>query len=75
LGDPRRSFGHLKTTILAYLVVSVLVTVVYIDVIVGLSAFMSIREEIPVKNIDERLASLAVVAASEQALYLFRVVG
>jgi hypothetical protein len=38
LGDPRRSFGHLKATILAYLVVSVLVIVIYIDVIVGLSA-------------------------------------
>jgi hypothetical protein len=60
---------------LAYLVVSVLVTVIHIDVIVGLSAFMSIEEKIPVKNIEERLASLAVVAASEQALYLFRVVG
>jgi hypothetical protein len=53
----------------------VLVTVVFIDVIVGLSAFMSIQEEIPVKNIEERLASLAVAAASGQALYLFRVVG
>jgi hypothetical protein len=53
----------------------VLVTVIHIDVIVSLSAFMSIEEKIPVKNIEERLASLAVVAASEQALYLFRVVG
>jgi hypothetical protein len=53
----------------------VLVTVIHIDVIVGLSAFMSIEEKIPVKNIEERLASLAVVAASKQALYLFRVVG
>jgi hypothetical protein len=36
---------------------------------------MSIREEIPVKNIEERLANLAVVAASERALHLCRVVG
>ena len=39
------------------------------------SASMSIREKIPVKNIEERLASLAAVAASEQALHLCRVVG
>jgi hypothetical protein len=36
---------------------------------------MSIQEKIPVKNIEERLASLAVMAASEQALHLCRVVG
>jgi hypothetical protein len=36
---------------------------------------MSIQEKIPVKNIEERLVSLAVVAASEQALHLCRVVG
>jgi hypothetical protein len=36
---------------------------------------MSIQEEILVKNIEKRLASLAVVAASEQALHLCRVVG
>ena len=40
-----------------------------------LSASMSMQEKIPAKNIKERLASLAVVAASEQALYLWRVVG
>jgi hypothetical protein len=40
-----------------------------------LSASRSIQEKIPVKNIEERLASLAVVAASKQALYLYRVVG
>jgi hypothetical protein len=40
-----------------------------------LSASMSIQENIPVKNIEKRLASLAVVAASEQALHLCRVVG
>ena len=58
-----------------HLVVSVLVIVIYIDVIVGVSASMSIQEKIPVKNIEERLASLAVVAASEQALHLCRVMG
>jgi hypothetical protein len=36
---------------------------------------MSIQEKISVKNIEERLASLAVVAACEQALHLWRVVG
>jgi len=36
---------------------------------------MSIQEKIPVKNIEERLASLAVVAASEQAPHLCWVVG
>jgi hypothetical protein len=36
---------------------------------------MRIQEKIPVKNIEEGLASLAVVAASEQALHLCRVVG
>jgi hypothetical protein len=40
-----------------------------------LSASMSVQEKIPVKNIEERLASLTVVAASEQALHLCRVVG
>jgi len=35
---------------------------------------MSIQEEIPVKNTEERLASLAVVAASELTLHLCRVV-
>ena len=40
-----------------------------------LSAFMSIQEGIPLKNIEERLASLAVAAASELALHLCRVVG
>jgi hypothetical protein len=39
-----------------------------------LSGSMSIQEKIPVKNIEERLASLAVAAASEQALHLCRVV-
>jgi len=36
---------------------------------------MSIQEKIPVKNLEHRLASLAVVAASEQALHLCRVEG
>jgi hypothetical protein len=36
---------------------------------------MSIQQKIPVKNIEERVASLAVVVASEQALHLCRVVG
>jgi len=36
---------------------------------------MSIQEKIPVKKIEETRASLAVVAASKQALYLCRVVG
>ena len=36
---------------------------------------MSIQEEILVKNIEEGLASLVVVAVSEQALHLCRVVG
>ena len=40
-----------------------------------LSASMSIQEKIPVKSIEEKLSSLAVVAASEQALHLCRVVG
>ena len=44
--------------------------VIYIDVIVGLPASMSIQEKIPVKNIVEGFASLAVVAASRQALHL-----
>ena len=58
-----------------HLVVLVLVIVIYTDVIVGLSASMSIQEKIPMKNIEERLASLAVVATSEQALHLCWVVG
>jgi hypothetical protein len=58
---------------MAHLVVSLLV--IYIDVIVGLSACMSIQAEIPGKNIEERLVSLAAVAASEQVLHLCRVVG
>jgi hypothetical protein len=33
---------------------------------------MSIQEKNPVKNIEERLASLAVMAASEQALHFCR---
>jgi len=36
---------------------------------------MSIQEKIPVKNIEEKFASLAVAAASQQALYLCGVVG
>jgi hypothetical protein len=36
---------------------------------------MSIQEKILMKNIEERLASLAVVAASGQALHLCRVTG
>ena len=40
-----------------------------------LSASMSMQEKIPVENTEERLASLGVVRASEQALYLWRVVG
>ena len=40
-----------------------------------LSASMSIQEKTPVKNIEERFASLAVVAASQQALHLCGVVG
>jgi hypothetical protein len=36
---------------------------------------MSIQEKIPADNTEEKLASLAVVAASEQALYLCRGVG
>jgi hypothetical protein len=36
---------------------------------------MSIQEKIPMKNIEERLASFAVVVASEQALHLCRVMG
>jgi hypothetical protein len=36
---------------------------------------MSIQEKIPMKNIEERLVSLAVVAASEQALHFCWVVG
>jgi hypothetical protein len=36
---------------------------------------MSIQEKIPVKNIEGTLASLAVVAATEQALHLCRAVG
>jgi hypothetical protein len=48
--------------------------VIYIDVTVSLPASMSIREKIPVKNMKERLASLASVADSEQALHLCRVV-
>jgi hypothetical protein len=36
---------------------------------------MSIQEKIPVKNIEERLASLAVAVASAQALHLCRVAG
>jgi hypothetical protein len=39
-----------------------------------LSASMSIQEEIPAKNMEEKLASLAVVEASVQALHLCRVV-
>jgi hypothetical protein len=38
-------------------------------------ATLTRREEIPEKNIEEKLASPAVVAASKQALYLCRVVG
>jgi hypothetical protein len=38
------------------------------------SASMTINEKIPVKNIVEKSGSLAMVAASEQALYLCRVV-
>jgi hypothetical protein len=34
--------------------------------------YESIQERIPVKNIEEKLASLAVVAASKQALRLCR---
>ena len=34
-----------------------------------------IQEKIPVKNIEERLVSLAVLVTSEQALHLCRVVG
>jgi hypothetical protein len=37
-----------------------------------LSASMSIQDKIPMKNTEERLASLAVVAASEQPLCLGR---
>jgi len=40
-----------------------------------LSASMSFQEKILVKNIEEGLASLAVVAVSEPALHLCRVVG
>ena len=40
-----------------------------------LSVSMSMQEKIPVENTEERLASLAVEAASEQALHLCRVVG
>jgi hypothetical protein len=36
---------------------------------------MSIQDEIPAKKIEERLVSLAVVAASELALHLCPVVG
>jgi len=36
---------------------------------------MSIQEKHPGKNIEERLARLAEVAASEQALHLCRAVG
>jgi hypothetical protein len=36
---------------------------------------MNIQEKITVKNIEERLASLAMVAASKLALHLCRVVG
>jgi hypothetical protein len=39
------------------------------------SASMAKREKIPVKEIEEIRASLAVVATSEQALHFFRVVG
>jgi hypothetical protein len=38
------------------------------------SASMTIQEKDPVKNIVERPGSLAMVAASGQALYLYRVV-
>ena len=65
----------IKATIPAHLVVSLLVIVIYIDGIVGLSASMSIQEKIPGKNLEERLASLAVVAPSEQTLHLCPVVG
>ncbi len=62
----------IKATILAHLVVSLLV--IYMDVIVGLSASMSTQEKIPGKNIEERLVSLAVAAPSEPALHLCLVV-
>jgi hypothetical protein len=53
----------------------VLVIVIPIDVIVHLSPSMNIQEKIPVRDIEERLAGLAVVTVSEQSLHLCRVVG
>ena len=45
------------------------------DIIVGLSASMSVQEKVPGKKREERLVSLAVVAPSEQALHLCLIVG
>ena len=68
---PNAVHPALKATILAHPVVSLLV--IYFDFIVSLSASMSIQEKILMKNIEERLTSLAVVVASGQALHLCRV--
>jgi hypothetical protein len=40
-----------------------------------LSAFMTVREDIPLNNVEEELASVAVVAASDEALHLCRAKG
>ncbi len=58
----------INATILSHPVVSLLL--IYIDVVVGPSASMSIREKIPGKNIDENLVILAGVAPPEQVLHL-----
>ena len=62
-----------KATILTHLLVSLLV--IYIDLIIGLSASMRIQENLPGKRIEEKLVSLAEVAPSEQAIHLRLVVG